>query len=368
VALTGELSADDARHLERCLELAARARRTAAPNPLVGAVVVRDGRVLGEGFHLRPGAPHAEVEALQAAGDAHGATVYVSLEPCCHHGRTPPCTDALLAAGVARVVIGALDPDPRVDGGGVRRLRDAGVAVDMAGGELERRARRLNAAFLTLARLGRPHVTLKAAVSLDGRTATAAGESQWISSPHSRAAVHELRAAAGAVAVGVGTAVADDPLLTVRDVSPPPERQPLRVVFDRGARLPTSSRLVVSAAEAPLLVVAAQGAPAERVEALRRAGADVVAAATAADALAELGRRRITSLLVEGGAGLAAGLLREGLVDRVALFVAPLLLGDGPGLIDGWAAETLAAAPRAVRLEAVPCGPDILVEADLRDV
>jgi diaminohydroxyphosphoribosylaminopyrimidine deaminase/5-amino-6-(5-phosphoribosylamino)uracil reductase len=353
---------DDVRHLERCLELAERGARTAAPNPLVGSVVERHGAVLGEGWHERPGGDHAEVAALRAAGDARGATVYVSLEPCCHHGRTPPCTDALIEAGVRRVVVASLDPSEKVDGRGVAALRRAGIEVDLAQGDVSDRARRQNAPFRTLALLGRPHVTYKAAISLDGRTATASGESRWISSTESRRLVHEMRARAGAVAVGVGTAIRDDPQLTARDVEPPPERQPVRVVFDRRGRLPLTSTLVRTAAEVPVIDVVERGAPGRR--ALEDAGVEVIEAPPA-EALAELGRRGISSLLLEGGAELAGGLVRGGLVDRIALFTAPLLLGDGPGVIDGLGITALAAAPRLSELRTRPVGPDILVEAEL---
>src|SRR6516165_9123233 len=226
----------DLLHLERCLELAERGARTAAPNPMVGCVIVLDGEVIAEGWHERPGSPHAERMALDAAVDATGATVYVSLEPCAHHGRTPPCADALVDARVARVVVAAGDPDPRTNGAGIARLQDAGIEAEIATGEIERLARLQNAAFRTLVVLGRPHVTYKAAASLDGRTATAGGESRWISSPESRRLVHEWRARSMAVAVGSGTALADDPSLTARDCDPPAERQPLRVVFDRRGR------------------------------------------------------------------------------------------------------------------------------------
>jgi diaminohydroxyphosphoribosylaminopyrimidine deaminase/5-amino-6-(5-phosphoribosylamino)uracil reductase len=342
-------------HLERCFELAERGRRTAAPNPVVGAVVVRDGAVLGEGWHERPGGDHAEVAALRAAGDAGGATVYVNLEPCSHHGRTPPCADALIAAGVARVVTAMIDPTAKVNGAGVARLRAAGVEVDVAGGEIERAARRQNAWWLTLALLGRPHVTYKAAISADGHTASATGP-RWISSPESRAQVHELRAAMGGVAIGIGTALADDPLLTARDVDPPAERQPVRVVFDRHARLPIGSRLVVSAGpDAPVLVVCVPGAT--RVAA---AGVEMLPAASPAAALAALGRRGISALLLEGGATLATALLDAGLIDRMMVFSAPVELGEGPGLFT-----------RPVELPApvdtAPSGPDILTVTELRE-
>lgn len=336
--------ADEA-YLRRCLELAERGRRTAAPNPVVGSVLVRDGAVLAEGWHERPGGEHAEAMALRLAGDARGATAYVSLEPCAHQGRTPPCADALAAAGVVRVVIAALDPTEKVNGRGAARLREAGIEVEVADGGLEAAARRQNAAFRTLHLMGRPHVTYKAAASLDGRTATASGESQWISSPASRRLVHEWRAAAGAVAIGIGTALRDDPDLTARDVSPPPARQPLRVVFSRRRPLPAGSRL--SAGDGPPTLVTPLSPEA---------------------ALFDLARRGISSVLLEGGATLAAAFLEAGLIDRVALFVAPVLLGDGPGVFAGWAAASLAAAPRAVHLEASAVGGDILLVAELREV
>ena len=268
--------ADEA-HLRRCLELAERGRRTAAPNPVVGCVLVRDGAVLAEGWHERPGGEHAEAMALRLAGDARGATAYISLEPCAHQGRTPPCADALVAAGIVRAVIAALDPTEKVDGRGAARLREAGIEVEVADGDLEAAARRQNAAFRTLHLLGRPHVTYKAAASLDGRTATASGESQWISSPASRRLVHEWRAAAGAVAVGIGTALRDDPDLTARDVSPPAERQPLRVVFSRRRPLPAGSRL--SSGDGPPTLVTPLSPQA---------------------ALSDLARRGISSVLLEG--------------------------------------------------------------------
>jgi diaminohydroxyphosphoribosylaminopyrimidine deaminase / 5-amino-6-(5-phosphoribosylamino)uracil reductase len=318
----------DRAHLGRCLELAEHGRRTAAPNPVVGAVVVRDGRVIGEGWHERPGGPHAEIAALRAAGDAAGATVYTNLEPCSHHGRTPPCADALIRAGVSRVVAAMIDPTDKVDGAGAARLRDAGVVVDIAGGDAERRARRANAGWLALSLLGRPHVTYKAAVSADGRTASAGDGPRWISSEESRALVHEMRAQAGAVMVGSGTAIADDPLLTARDIDPPAERQPLRVVLDRRGRLPATSRLVETASQdAPVLVVRAPGAGG-----VSAPDVEVLTCADPVEAFAELGRRRIAWVLLEGGATVATALLDRGLVDRLAVFHAPIEIGPGPGL------------------------------------
>ncbi len=356
----------DLRHLSRCLELAERGARSAAPNPMVGCVVVSRAGVLAEGWHEAPGLPHAEQMALAAAGDARGATAYVSLEPCAHHGRTPPCADGLIAAGVARVVVASVDPDPRTNGAGIERLRAAGVVVDLADGEIARRARLQNAAFRTLVIAGRPHVTYKVAASLDGRTATAGGESRWISSVESRRLVHQMRARSAAVAVGIGTALADDPLLTARECDPPCARQPLRLVFDREARLPAAARLLADLDAGPVAVICRPGAAG--AAALHALGADVIEAETAADALSELGRRQLSSLLVEGGARLAAGLLAEGLIDRLALFLAPLLLGDGPGILEGWSAERLSDAVSAARVEVRPVAGDTLLVAELREM
>jgi diaminohydroxyphosphoribosylaminopyrimidine deaminase/5-amino-6-(5-phosphoribosylamino)uracil reductase len=354
------MSPDDARFLERTLELAERGRRTASPNPVVGCVIVRDGEVLGEGWHVRPGERHAETNALAACTDgAQGATAYVSLEPCSHHGRQPPCADALIDAGIARVVCAAGDPSAKVGGQGFARLREAGLEVELATGELERRARRQNAPFRVHAVDGRPFVLLKLAASLDGRTATATGESRWISSPESRRLVHEWRASSDAVAVGSGTALADDPSLDARDVDPPAERQPVRVVFDRRGRLTAGLRLSTPGT----LRVASAAAPPPPT------GVERVDAETPAEELAALGARGITSLLVEGGAELAAGLLRAGLVDSLALFVAPLVLGgDGRALLTTLGVEQLAAAPGLLDLRSRPVGPDLLLEAELRDL
>jgi diaminohydroxyphosphoribosylaminopyrimidine deaminase / 5-amino-6-(5-phosphoribosylamino)uracil reductase len=354
------MTGDDARLLERTFELAERGRRTASPNPVVGCVIVRNGEVLGEGWHVRPGERHAETNALLACADgARGATAYVSLEPCSHHGRQPPCADALVEAGVARVVCAAGDPSEKVGGKGFARLRAAGVEVEVASGSLERRARRQNAAFRVHAVEGRPFVLLKLAASLDGRTATAEGESRWISSPESRRLVHEWRAAMDAVAVGSGTALADDPGLDARDLELPAERQPLRVVFDRRGRLRAGLRLAgagtvrVAPADAP--------PPPDGVERLD--------AGSVEEALRALGERGVTSLLVEGGAELAAGLLRAGVVDSVALFVAPLVLGgDGREVLGSLGIEALADAPRLRDLRARPVGPDLLVEAEVREL
>jgi diaminohydroxyphosphoribosylaminopyrimidine deaminase / 5-amino-6-(5-phosphoribosylamino)uracil reductase len=372
------LTDTDRAHLRRALELAGGGRGRVSPNPLVGAVLVRDGEVLGEGFHAELGGLHAETAALaDCRSEGHqpgGATLYVTLEPCAHQGRQPPCTDAILEAGISQVVIGCDDPSEKSSGRGPGILRDGGVDVVLAGGAEATAARLLNQPFRKHARTGRPAVTLKSALSLDGRTASAAGDSRWISGPQSRALVHGWRAEADAVAVGIGTVLADDPLLTARDLPSPVARQPARVVFDSGARLPLDSKLIRSAREAPLIVVATPGAAAERIAALRDAGADVLACeGTPAErveaALAQLGRREITSLLLEGGAGLAGSFLDCGEVDELRLFVAPVVLGGAGArpLAAGEGAPTIAEAQRALAIEWERSGEDLLIRARLRE-
>src|SRR3712207_6329566 len=253
----------DRAHMTRAIELAQRGLGRVSPNPVVGAVIVRDGEVLGEGWHSEFGGPHAEVNAIDAAGGGEGrlqgATMYVTLEPCCHHGKTPPCTDAIVEAGISRVVVGSDDPTEKASGRGLGILRDEGVAIDVAEGEVAARARLLNQAFRKHARTGRPWVLFKSAMTLDGKVATRTGDSKWISSRGSRALAHRWRASVDAVAVGIGTALADDPQLTARveGVS----RQPRRVVFDSYGRLPLDSQLVTAAPDPPLSVVVSRAAP-----------------------------------------------------------------------------------------------------------
>ena len=312
--------------MRRAIALAHKGWGQTAPNPMVGAVVVRDGVVVGEGWHARFGEAHAEVAALAAAGDrSRGATLYVSLEPCAHHGKTPPCADAVIAAGIARVVFAA--PDPSATGrGGAGRLRSAGVAAD--GGVEEATAREMNASWFHAAQgAARPWVTLKLAVSLDGAIADAARAPGMLTGDAARREVHRLRANADAIAVGVGTAIADDPQLTVRGRKRP-RVAPVRVVFDRTARLPVGSRLARTARQVPTLVVA-ERADAARAAALVAAGVDVVVSAGLEDALRQLYARGVRHLLVEGGAGLSGALLGAAVVDRLIIFQAPVLLGRG---------------------------------------
>lgn len=311
--------------MRRALVLARRGWGQTAPNPLVGAVVVRDGAVMGEGFHARYGEAHAEVAALRAAGErARGATVYVTLEPCNHVGKTPPCADALIAAGVARVVVAARDPNP-VAAGGLEKLAAAGIAITT--GVEEEAARELNAPFFHAVASLRPWVTLKLATSLDGAIADAAGRSRWITGERARHAAHRLRAGNDAVAVGIGTALADDPSLTVRH-GRVPRVAPVRVVFDREARLPLASAMVRTARQSPVMVIA-HDAPASNVTALRAAGVTVIDATSMPQALVALRGAGMRSVLVEGGARIAAALLDRSLVDRLIIFRAPVVLGSG---------------------------------------
>ena len=366
----------DRSHLARALELAERAGRAAvSPNPLVGATIIRDESTIGEGFHARLGELHAERAALEdcrrRGEDPAGATMYVSLEPCGHSGRQPPCSEAIIEAEIARVVYACDDPSEKASGRGPGILRDGGVEVLQAAGPEAAAARLLNQPFRKHARTGSPLLALKMATSLDGFVATPSGDSKWISGEQSRELVHRWRAGSDAVAVGIGTAIADDPLLTARGVEV--VRQPARVVFDSAARLPLDSKLIHTIAEAPLLVVTGPTADAERAAALERAGAELIAIAGRDSgqrvdaALAELGRRGITSLLLEGGPTLAGSFAAAGAVDELSLFVAPILLGGGRPALEGKGRAQVADAIRALSLESERSGDDILLRARLRE-
>jgi diaminohydroxyphosphoribosylaminopyrimidine deaminase/5-amino-6-(5-phosphoribosylamino)uracil reductase len=303
----------------RALALAERGRGSVEPNPLVGAVLVRDGRLVGEGWHQRYGQAHAEVNALAAAGEAaRGATLYVTLEPCCHVGKTPPCTDAVIRAGVVRIVVAMSDPFPQVAGQGTERLRQAGIAVEV--GLCEAEARRLNAPYLKLLTKGRPYVHAKWAMTLDGKIATRTGDSKWISNEASRRRVHELRGRMDAIVVGIGTVLADDPLLTAR---PPGPRTPARVVLDHRGRTPPTSQLARTARETPTWIATA-GEPASQLAAL---GCEVINLPNVAVLLDEMGRRRMTNVLVEGGAAVLGSFLDAGEIDQAHVFIAPRLAG-----------------------------------------
>ena len=322
-----------------------------SPNPHVGAIVVKNGELVASAHHERAGTDHAEVAALRAAGDkAAGASLYVTLEPCNHHGRTPPCTDAIIAAKVARVVIGCLDPNPHVDGGGADRLRAAGIEVVV--GVREEKAHSWIAPWAKHITVGVPYVSLKLALSLDGRIATRTGESKWVTGPDARAKVHLLRAKSDGIAVGIGTALADDPRLTVRDA---PGDSPLRIVFDTKLRLPTASRLVQTAREIPTLVLCGLDAPPDAEEALNGFGVECLRSPLSAEgrldvlsALRSLAQRGIVSLMVEGGAELAGSFLAGRFADELHVFVAPILLGPRgrAGAVDWAGPDTPQQAPR----------------------
>jgi diaminohydroxyphosphoribosylaminopyrimidine deaminase/5-amino-6-(5-phosphoribosylamino)uracil reductase len=367
----------DAPHLRRALELAEQGRGRVNPNPLVGAVLVRDGKAIGEGFHAELGGLHAEraaiAEARERGEDPAGSTIYVTLEPCAHTGRQPPCTEAIVEAGISRVVYASEDPTEKASGRGPGMLRDGGVAVELAGGPEATAARLLNQPFRKRARTGRPLVTYKAAMSLDGRVASPTGDSRWISSVESRELVHRWRSECDAVAVGIGTALADDPLLTARVEGV--ARQPVRVVFDSHARLPLDSALVSSVDEAPLVVICAPEAASARRDTLEAAGAEVIVApgrtprARLEAALDELGRREIQDLLVEGGPTFAGALFDAGEIDAMRLFIAPVLVGSAQAraVLEGEGVSRIAdgARPLATSLEQI--GEDILVRARLRE-
>ncbi|HMF20040.1 MAG TPA: bifunctional diaminohydroxyphosphoribosylaminopyrimidine deaminase/5-amino-6-(5-phosphoribosylamino)uracil reductase RibD [Gemmataceae bacterium] len=321
--------ADDAQMMQRALLLAERGRGYVEPNPLAGAVVVRQQTVVGEGWHQRFGEAHAEVHALARAGEAaRGATLYVTLEPCCHHGKTPPCTEAIIKAGISRVVAAMEDPFPEVAGKGAERLRAAGIQVDMGIGEAD--ARQLNAPYLKLLTAGKPYVHAKWAMTLDGKIATRTGDSKWISSEPARRLVHELRGRMDGIVVGIGTALADNPLLTAR---PPGPRTPCRIVLDSQGRLPPNFYLATTARQTPTLVVTADPPPLFHAEHLTSAGCQILSIPGSGGRpsvnalLSELGRRRWTNILVEGGSEVLGSFFDAGAIDEVHVFLSPRLVG-----------------------------------------
>lgn len=359
--------ADDAdrRFMRRAVELAQLGWGRVHPNPLVGAVVVHDGEVVGEGAHREFGGPHAEVDALKEAGArARGATLYVTLEPCAHHGKTPPCTEAVLDAGIRRLVYAVPDPHPEA-GGGAARL--AGRGVEVRGGVEEERARDMNALFLRPLETGRPFLALKFGLTLDARIARAPEERTEITGAESRAEVHRLRAGFDAILIGARTARVDDPSLTVREAASP-RVPPVRIVADPSASLPLDGALVRTAAEVPVRIMVAPGAPARRLRALRRAGVDVLEIPTGeggvdlAAGLRALGDSGIRTIFCEGGGRLASSLLEADLVDRLYLLYAPLVLGSG-----GVAAFPGGAGFRGVRREVRAVGGDTLITMDRSD-
>lgn len=361
---------DHERFMQRALELGRRGEGRTRPNPAVGAVVVRQGEIVGEGFHPRAGDPHAEVLALrQAAAAARGADLYVTLEPCCHQGRTGPCAEAVIAAGVSRVFIGTGDPNPRVAGGGVARLQAAGVEV--VSGLLEAECRRLIAPFAKHVTCGLPYLILKSAVTLEGRIATVTGDSRWISGAESRLVVHRLRDRVDAVMVGIGTVLEDDPRLTTRlDEG---GRDAMRIVVDAELRIPETAALLEPGSEAPTLVATTRRAPPEKAERLRRRGIQVLEIADRGgrvdlpELMQRLGAQGLQSILLEGGSRLNAAALAAGIVDRVMVFVAPVLLGgsQGPGMFAGPGVERLSQAIRLRQVRVERCGDDTLIEGEI---
>lgn len=361
---------DDPRHMDRALALARRGAGNTHPNPMVGAVLVNEGRRVGEGWHQAPGLPHAEAEAIKAAGRrASGATLYVNLEPCRHQGRTPPCTGTIIKAGIRRVVIGCLDPNPLVNGRGIGELEDAGIEVET--GVREKQAVELNRAFLYFARSGLPYVTLKLAATMDGRIATASGHSRWITGPSSRKAVHRLRSVVDGVMVGAGTVLADDPGLDAREVGA--ARQPARIVLDGDLRTPPDARLVVAAQGPPALIITGDNAPEERERQLLQAGAQVVRLPAPdgtfrwSDVASTLAGRDLWHVLAEGGGETAAWLVRERAVRRLEMFLAPMLMGgDGVPALAELGVNLLDEAPSLTVVSTRRIGGDIRITADVK--
>lgn len=367
----------DRQYMERAIELAWQGRGWTSPNPLVGAVVVKDGQIVGEGFHPQAGKPHAEIYALDAAAEeAEGATLYVTLEPCAHHGRTPPCVERVLASGVSRVVVAVQDPNPLVAGKGLQRLRDAGIEVAVGVGADE--ATRLNERFFKYIKTKRPFVAIKTGMSLDGKIATASGESQWITNDNSRGHVQILRATYDAIMVGVNTVVQDNPRLTCRI---PGGRQPLKIIIDSMARTPINANIFAKPTSGTAhlrsntLICVGSKAPEERLRALREVGAEILVCADAgfsvdthidlAKLMPVLGKREITSVLLEGGGTLNAAALDAGIVDKVYAYVAPKIIGGvgAPTMVEGSGVVLLEEAVQLYRMTCMPLNGDILLEA-----
>ena len=364
-AAAGQFQDFDEQMMARAISLARNGLGRTSPNPLVGAVIVRDGRIVAEGWHRKAGTPHAEIHALNMAGElARGATVYVSLEPCAHYGRTGPCARALVEAGVSRAVVAMTDPNPKVAGKGIAILQEAGIEVTT--GVLEQEARQLNEVFLKWMTTGLPFVALKTAMTLDGKIATAAGQSQWITNEASRYETHRLRDIYDGILVGINTALADNPSLTTR-LKEYQGRNPVRIVVDSRARLPLTAKLVTDGAARTIVAVTEQ-APAERVEALRSAGVEIIVAGSSnhvdmQSLMEQLGAMKISSVLVEGGGSVNFSLLQAGLVDRVYAFIAPKLVGGRDALtpVEGEGFQEL---DRAVELENIQLrqlGSDVLL-------
>jgi len=358
----------DKRYMRLALRLAFKGAGRTSPNPLVGAVLVRGGRMVATGYHQRAGEDHAEIVALKRAGDrARGATLYLNLEPCSHQGRTPPCTVSLIQSGVRRVVAGMLDPNPLVSGRGIRRLRRAGIQVRV--GLLEAECRRLNEAFTKYITRHIPLVILKLAASLDGKTATSTGDSRWITETASRNYVHQIRNRVDAVLVGIGTVIADNPRLTCRL---PGGRDPWRIVLDSHLRIPLSARLLHERNPEKTIIVTGPRAPARKIEAIRSRGAQVwsfphrAGGISFASLLNRLGKMGLTSIMIEGGAATASRALREGIVDKVVIFYAPKIIGgDGKAMIEALGIRKVSRSTRIKDMEVKRLGKDFLVSGYL---
>lgn len=357
----------DERFMWIALDLARRGRGSTSPNPMVGAVVVRDGKIVGTGYHQAPGGPHAEVAALRQAGEkARGAVLYVNLEPCAHRGRTGPCADAIIRAGISRVVAAMEDPNPLVAGKGFRKLAEAGI--ELKRGVLEEKALRLNEVYVKFITTGRPFVIVKTAVTADGKTATRTGRSRWITGEKARAFVHRLRHNSDAIAVGIDTVLRDDPLLTAR-LEGGGGRDPLRVIVDSRARLPLDARVINSASRAATLLAVTPAAPADKLRALEEKGVEILllpgreGRVDLEALMRKLGERGVCQLMVEGGGNLNYSLLEAGLVDKLMLFMAPLIIGgrESPTSFEGAGVARLEEAWRLKDMEIKQYDGDLLL-------
>ncbi|GAB4258480.1 bifunctional diaminohydroxyphosphoribosylaminopyrimidine deaminase/5-amino-6-(5-phosphoribosylamino)uracil reductase RibD [Thermincola ferriacetica] len=357
----------DVKYMRMALELAAKARGNTSPNPMVGAVIVKDGRVIGKGYHMKAGTPHAEVHALREAGElSRGATMYVTLEPCSHYGRTPPCSKAVIAAGVARVVVAMEDPNPLVSGQGIQQMREAGIQVEV--GLMEKEARELNEVFIKYIKTRRPFVVMKSAMTLDGKIATAMGHSRWITGEEARRLVHLWRSWYDAILVGIGTVLTDNPLLTCR-LEDRQAQNPVRIILDSLGRLPVDVNVLKTIEQAPVIVVSTEKIPRERKAVLEKLGAEVLVLPERegrpdlAALLDELGRREITSLFVEGGATVNASFLKNRLADKTVWFVAPKIVGgpQAPGPVGDMGIQFMDECLNIKNMSVQDIGPDLLI-------
>ncbi len=359
----------DKKYMQRAIELALRARGRTSPNPLVGAVIVKDGHIIGEGYHQKAGTPHAEIHALQSAGtEASGATLYVSLEPCCHHGRTPPCTEAIIKAGIKRVVIAAMDPNPKVAGKGSEILQQAGIETEV--GVMREAAVQLNEVFFKYIQSGMPFVALKTAMTLDGKIAAHTGDSRWITGADARKYVHQLRNTYDAILVGIGTVLADNPQLNTR-LDDEQGRNPIRIVIDSNLELPVDSIIAQSSKQQPTIVFCGTNSDEGKAQPLAALGVEIIKLELEEDkvplseAMSILAGREITSILVEGGAEINASFIHTGLVDKLFWFIAPKIVGGrgAPSPVGGDGCEFMNEAVQLTISEVRSFEKDILITA-----